>query len=229
MLYGYESEEIGLEAGEVARAVILELIAPRDGERARHRRGDRGLRPFRRPPLARPLGPRAGPRGRGARHPLDAAERRQPDPGRPGQVPEAHRGGADQPDLAHRGGDRLRQGALHPPPLRPRPAGAEAAPRPRRRGRGRRRERHRLPGGGEAGRRQPRPRRLGQPHHRRRGRRRLRDRHRRRLRRRGREHDPGRRPPPPRHRRQARRRRPPRARPRRRRRPVAPSPSSSPR
>ena len=35
---------------------------------------------------------------------------------------------------------------------------------------------HRLPGGGEAGRRQPRPRRLGQPHHRRRGRRRLRDR-----------------------------------------------------
>ncbi|HET9068699.1 MAG TPA: acetate--CoA ligase family protein, partial [Amaricoccus sp.] len=32
VLYGYESEEIGLEAGEVARAIILELIAPRDGE-----------------------------------------------------------------------------------------------------------------------------------------------------------------------------------------------------
>ena len=32
MLYGYESEEIGLEAGDVARAVILELIAPRDDE-----------------------------------------------------------------------------------------------------------------------------------------------------------------------------------------------------
>ena len=28
MLYGYESEEVGLEAGEVARAIILELIAP---------------------------------------------------------------------------------------------------------------------------------------------------------------------------------------------------------
>ena len=28
VLYGYESEEIGLEAGEVARAIILELIAP---------------------------------------------------------------------------------------------------------------------------------------------------------------------------------------------------------
>ena len=39
VLYGYESEEIGLEAGEVARAVILELIAPRDDERLRHRRG----------------------------------------------------------------------------------------------------------------------------------------------------------------------------------------------
>jgi cyanophycin synthetase len=32
VLYGYESEEIGLEAGEVARSVILELIAPRDDE-----------------------------------------------------------------------------------------------------------------------------------------------------------------------------------------------------
>jgi cyanophycin synthetase len=33
VLYGYESEEVGLEAGEVARAIILELIAPREGER----------------------------------------------------------------------------------------------------------------------------------------------------------------------------------------------------
>jgi cyanophycin synthetase len=30
VLFGYESEEIGLEAGEVARSVILELIAPRE-------------------------------------------------------------------------------------------------------------------------------------------------------------------------------------------------------
>jgi len=30
VLYGYESEEIGLEAGDVARAVLLELIAPED-------------------------------------------------------------------------------------------------------------------------------------------------------------------------------------------------------
>lgn len=30
VLYGYESEEVGLEAGDVARALILELIAPRD-------------------------------------------------------------------------------------------------------------------------------------------------------------------------------------------------------
>lgn len=30
VLFGYESEEVGLEAGEVARSIILELIAPRD-------------------------------------------------------------------------------------------------------------------------------------------------------------------------------------------------------
>jgi cyanophycin synthetase len=30
VLYGYESEEVGLEAGDVARSIILELIAPRD-------------------------------------------------------------------------------------------------------------------------------------------------------------------------------------------------------
>jgi cyanophycin synthetase len=34
VLYGYESEEIGLEAGEVARAIILELIAPDDDDEA---------------------------------------------------------------------------------------------------------------------------------------------------------------------------------------------------
>jgi cyanophycin synthetase len=33
VLYGYESEEVGLEAGEVARAIILDLIAPREDGR----------------------------------------------------------------------------------------------------------------------------------------------------------------------------------------------------
>ncbi len=32
VLYGYESEEVGLEAGEVARSIILELIAPRESD-----------------------------------------------------------------------------------------------------------------------------------------------------------------------------------------------------
>jgi cyanophycin synthetase len=32
VLFGYESEEVGLEAGEVARGIILELIAPREDE-----------------------------------------------------------------------------------------------------------------------------------------------------------------------------------------------------
>ena len=32
VLYGYESEEVGLEAGEVARAILLELIAPREDD-----------------------------------------------------------------------------------------------------------------------------------------------------------------------------------------------------
>ena len=30
VLYGYEFEDVGLEAGEVARTLILELIAPRE-------------------------------------------------------------------------------------------------------------------------------------------------------------------------------------------------------
>ena len=182
------------------------------GRRLRHRRSDRRLRPLRLPPLARALGARPGPRRRGPRHPLDSAQRREPDPGRPGQVPEAHRGRAHLADLAHRRRDRRRQGALHPPPLRPRPAGPQAAPGPRRRGRRRCGQRHRLPGGGQAGRRQPRPRRLGQPDHRRRGGERLRDRPERGLRRHRREHDPRRRPPAAGHRRQPRRRRPPHAR-----------------
>ncbi len=32
VLYGYESEEVGIEAGEVARALILDLIAPREDD-----------------------------------------------------------------------------------------------------------------------------------------------------------------------------------------------------
>lgn len=32
VLFGYESEEVGLEAGEVARGILLELIAPREDE-----------------------------------------------------------------------------------------------------------------------------------------------------------------------------------------------------
>jgi cyanophycin synthetase len=32
VLYGYESEEVGLEAGDVARALLIELVAPQDDE-----------------------------------------------------------------------------------------------------------------------------------------------------------------------------------------------------
>jgi cyanophycin synthetase len=32
VLYGYESEEVGLEAGDVARQILIELIAPRDAD-----------------------------------------------------------------------------------------------------------------------------------------------------------------------------------------------------
>ena len=56
VLYGYESEEIGLEAGEVARGDHPRADRPARRRGRRHRRGDRRLRAFRRPPLARPLG-----------------------------------------------------------------------------------------------------------------------------------------------------------------------------
>ncbi len=139
VLFGYESEEVGLEAGEVARGILIELIAPREDEPADI---DEAIADFDDYAGRRALGPSAlalVQGGRGARHPVGAPERRQPDPGRAGQVPEAHRGGADQPDLAYRGRDRLRQGAVLAPAVGPRPAGAAPDPRPRRRGRRRRR------------------------------------------------------------------------------------------
>ena len=175
VLYGYESEEIGLEAGEVARAVILELIAPRDGERPDiaeaiddfdHFAGRRSLGPSALA-LVRAAEARDIPWMR-----LNDASLIQVGQGKYQKRIEAALTSQTSHTAVEIASDkelctRLLSDLGLPVP--------QPVPRPRRRGRRRRRQRHRLPGRGEAGRRQPRPRRLGEPHHRRRGRRRLRD------------------------------------------------------
>ena len=129
-------------------------------------RGPRAPRPA---PRLRPLDRRPGARRRGARHPLDPPERPLAGAARLRQVPAAHPGDGHQRDPPHRRRDRLGQAADQPAPRQPRAA----------RCRGRRcvcdadeavdgRRAARLPGGGQAARRQPRPRRGDQPHDRRR-------------------------------------------------------------
>ena len=63
----------------------------------RLRRGARRVHPLRAAPRARPEHRVAGARRRGARHPLDPAQRPQPGPVRPRQVPAAHPGHHHQP------------------------------------------------------------------------------------------------------------------------------------
>ena len=128
--------------------------------RLRLRRRARRVHPVR--PAARAGaehdGARAG--GGGAPDPVDPPQRAEPDPVRPRPVPAADPGHDHEPHVAHRGRARLRQGGDQPHPRPPRPAGAAAAARPAggRRGRGGRTDR--LPRGGEAVQRQPRPRHL---------------------------------------------------------------------
>ena len=101
----------------------------------------------------------AGDRRRGglAGHPVDPAQPALPRPARPGRPREADPGDDDLGDLVDRRRHRLRQGPHDTTPRRGRAPGPQAghrsAPRTRRRrGRGA----DRLPGGGEAARRQPR-------------------------------------------------------------------------
>ena len=115
-------------------------------------------------PRLRPFDGLAGARRRGARHPLDPAQRPVAGAARPRQVPAAHPGHGHQRDPPHRRRDRLGQGADQPAARtisasRCRASSGCAAPTRR----SRRRSGIGYPGGGQAAGRQPRPRRLDQP------------------------------------------------------------------
>ena len=220
VLYGYESREVGLEAGDVARDIIMELIAPREHADDALDVGEE-IAAFMKFASRRALGPSALAL-------VQAAEARD--------IPWARMNEASMIQVGQGKYQKRIEAALSsqtshiaveiasdkesaracssdlglPVPkqgfVRDAEEAVEAA------------EAHRLPGGGQTGGRQPRPRRRGQPHLRGGGRGRLRGRPRRRLRRGGREHDPGRRPPAVRGERRTGRRRAPHARPRGRRR-----------
>ena len=134
---------------------------------------------FRFPPRARrahPLHPAAGARPehrgsrscrRGARHPLGAAEPVQPGAARLRQEPASHPGDDHQPDPPHRRRDRVGQGRSRRHPLEARFTGSAAAHREVPGGRGAGGATHRFSRRGQAAQRQPRPRRVVEPHGRR--------------------------------------------------------------
>ena len=113
VVYEYEQRDEGIEAGELALRLLHSLL-PAELRPRRQRAGGldlaggaRRVHPLRAAPRARALDRVAGARGRGARHPLAAAQRPVADPVRPRQVPAAHPGHGHQPHLAHRGRARL--------------------------------------------------------------------------------------------------------------------------
>ncbi len=123
VVYEYEEERVGEAAGELALALLHELLPAelRGSVRKRSARWSFGgeleelirLRPA---APARAVDRLPGPRRRGPRHPVAAAQRLLAGPVRPRQVPEAHPGHGHQRDPPHRGRDRLGQGGDQPHP-----------------------------------------------------------------------------------------------------------------
>ena len=131
--------------------------------RLRLRGGARRVHPARPAHRLRTLDAGDPRRGGLARHPVDPAQQalaRAARPGRPRQADPRHHDLGDQLD---RGRHRLRQGPHHPSPRCCRPARAQAGLRAYGGPGGHRREADRLPGRGQAARRQPRSRGLPEP------------------------------------------------------------------
>ena len=170
VVYEYEEARSAEAAGELALRLLASLLPePSCGRRARSRTFDLPTErdesdPLRAAPRARALDRLAGARRRGARHPVAAAQRPLAGAARPRQVPEAH------PGDGHR--TRRRTSRSRSPRTRRRPTASSATSACRCRAsdwcarrsdavRGGRAAR--LPGRGQAARRQPRPRRLDRP------------------------------------------------------------------
>ena len=166
-------------AGALQRGLRLRRRAGRPGRRearrpagqpprpgrpgARLGPGARVVHPPRRADGVRALDPGDPRRGGLPGHPVDPAQPVLAGPARPGRPRQADPGHDDLGDVRDRRRHRLRQGPHHPAARRGGPAGPEAGLRahrgPGRPGRGA----DRLPGRGQAARRQPRPRRLPRP------------------------------------------------------------------
>ncbi len=134
VIYQYEQEEVGVEAGRLGLTLLHSLL-PRRAPAARAA-VPVGVRLCGRAGRVHPLCPAAGAGAqhhgagagrRGAADSLDPAQRPEPDPIRPRPLPAADPGHRHQPHLPHRGGAGLRQGRDQPDPGQPRPAGAPAA------------------------------------------------------------------------------------------------------
>ncbi len=182
VVFEYEQQTVGLEAAAFAMRLLRSLLPP---ELAADMHVDNADEPFNfaeerdsfiRFAQRRNLGTQhdvAGARGRGAGHPVDPAQRPEPDPVRSRPVPAANPGHRHQPHVQHRGRARLRQGGDQQDPRQPGPAGAAAAPGPARDRCGVGGIPHRVSGGGEAVQWQPWARGVHQPRRCRAGHRRL--------------------------------------------------------
>ncbi len=117
VVFEYEQQTVGLEAAAFAMRLLRSLLPPElaadmvvetPDEPFNLRRGARQLHPLR--PAAQPRAQHhvPGARRRGARHPMDQAQRPEPDPVRARPVPAAHPGHGHRPHLQHRGRARLR-------------------------------------------------------------------------------------------------------------------------
>ena len=161
VIYGYIDETVGLAAGRLAVRIVNDLVAARG--RVRLPRGARRLPPAGRADRVRAVdgGHRRG--GGQPRHSLDPAQQRVARPARAGRPPAAHPRDDDVEDRGPGRRHRRRQGP-HREAARlgraPGPAPGVGPNRPR--GDGRRRA-DRLPGRGQAARRQPRPRGMPRP------------------------------------------------------------------
>ena len=128
VVFEYREEQVGIEAGRMAVALVNHLVAPSDEafafdlmaelEKLILPRGAARLRP------EHAGAPR---RGRRPRHPVHPARPVQPRPARPGRPPAAHPRDDDQPHVGHRGRHRERQEADQPAARLGRPARCRGA------------------------------------------------------------------------------------------------------
>ncbi len=161
IVFGYVDEQVGLEAARLAVRLVNHLVEADPDFDFEQELDD--VHPARAAHRVRPVDAGDHRRGRLPRHPVDPAQQALAGPARPGCPRQADPRDDDLGDQLDRGRHRLRQGPHHPAARRGRAAGAQAGVRAYGGPGGDRRQPDRLPGRGQAARRQPRPRRVPGP------------------------------------------------------------------